>query len=148
MRIRERTSGNRLTTWRMSRGGRSEKPWGGVLPPRRVSLRARAVAGGPTASATSSIVGKSKLARLRRSFRHAMRRLWGVVTEGRKTAKHEHCVSPRLGSGTDPEPCAGSPWWVRAADSCVASRHVSSEGRPKSRFRYRRALFSCFFPTP
>ena len=50
-----------------------------VLPPRRVSLRARAVAGSPTASATLSVVGGSKLARLRQWFRRAMRQLWGVV---------------------------------------------------------------------
>ena len=49
------------------------------LRPRRISLRARAIAGSPTASATLSVVGGSKLRRLRLWFRQAMRRLWEVV---------------------------------------------------------------------
>ena len=49
------------------------------LRPRRISLRARAVAGSPTASATLSVVGGSKLRRLRLWFRRAMRRMWEVV---------------------------------------------------------------------
>ena len=52
---------------------------GGVLPPRPISLRARVTIGSPTVSATLSVVGGSKVARIRQWFRRAMRRLWKVV---------------------------------------------------------------------
>ena len=52
---------------------------GVVLPPRPISMRARLTAGSPTMSASLTVVGGSRLARLRRWFRCAMRRLWEVV---------------------------------------------------------------------
>ena len=50
-----------------------------VLPPRPVSLRARATAGRPTASFNLTVVGGSKLARLREWLRRKARRIWEVV---------------------------------------------------------------------
>lgn len=50
-----------------------------VLPPRPISLRARITAGSPTVSATLSVVGGSKVARLRQWLRRKARRLWEVV---------------------------------------------------------------------
>jgi hypothetical protein len=50
-----------------------------VLPPRPVSLRARATAGRPTISANLTVVGGSKLARLREWLRRKARRIWEVV---------------------------------------------------------------------
>ena len=53
---------------------------GGVLPPRPISMRAKAILGNVSLSAaTGTVVGDSKLARLRRWFRRARRWLWGVV---------------------------------------------------------------------
>ena len=52
---------------------------GAELPPKSVSVRLRAVAGVPTASATVRVSGGSKWARLRRWFRYAMRRVKEVV---------------------------------------------------------------------
>ena len=52
---------------------------GVVLPPRPTSIRARITSGVPSMSATVTVVGGSKLARLRRWFRRAVRRLREVV---------------------------------------------------------------------
>ena len=52
---------------------------GVVLPPRPISLRARFTAESPTMSVRLSVDGGSRLARLRRWFRRAMRRMWEVV---------------------------------------------------------------------
>ena len=49
------------------------------LPPRPISLRARFTAGSPTMSATLTVVGGSKAARLRQWLRRAMSRIWEVV---------------------------------------------------------------------
>ena len=53
---------------------------GVVLPPRPISIRARFTTGSPTGSASLSVVGGSRLARLRRWFRRAMRRMGEVVS--------------------------------------------------------------------
>ena len=50
-----------------------------VLPPRPISIRARFTAGSPRMSATLTVVGGSKAARLRQLLRRAMSRLWEVV---------------------------------------------------------------------
>ena len=50
-----------------------------VLPPRPVSLRARVTAGRPTVSSNLTVVGGSKLARLREWLRQKARRIWEVV---------------------------------------------------------------------
>ena len=52
---------------------------GVVLPQRPISIRAKFTAGSPRMSATLTVVGGSKVARLRQWFRRAMRRLWEVV---------------------------------------------------------------------
>ena len=52
---------------------------GVVLRPPRVSLRAKVVAGSPRVSATLTVVGGSKLARLRQRLRRATRWFWKVV---------------------------------------------------------------------
>ena len=52
---------------------------GVVLPPRPISLRARATAGSATMSATLSVIGGSKMARLRQWLRRKARALWEVV---------------------------------------------------------------------
>ena len=50
-----------------------------ILPPRPISLRAKGTLGSPTASGTLTVVGGSKVARLRKWCRRATRRLWEVV---------------------------------------------------------------------
>ena len=50
---------------------------GVVFPPRPISMHA--TSGSPRASLNLTVVGGSKVARLRRWFRGAMRRLWEVV---------------------------------------------------------------------
>ena len=56
------------------------KDLGVVLPPRRISLRVKTLLGSLRMSvANVTIVGGSKVARLRQCFRHAMRRLREVV---------------------------------------------------------------------
>ena len=52
---------------------------GADLPPKSVSIRARATSGVATATATLRVSGGSKLARLRQRFRRVMRRVWEVV---------------------------------------------------------------------
>ena len=52
---------------------------GVILPPRPVSLRVRGTLPTLTGSVTLTVVGGSKVARLRRWFRRVMRRLWEVV---------------------------------------------------------------------
>ena len=52
---------------------------GVALPPRPVSLSLRATAGSPTASLNLTVVGGSKLARLREWLRRKARRIWEVV---------------------------------------------------------------------
>ena len=52
---------------------------GVLLPPRPISIRARINAGSPTMSATLTVVGGSKVARLRQWLRRTARRLWEVV---------------------------------------------------------------------
>lgn len=52
---------------------------GVILPPRPVSLRVKATLPSPTASVTVTVAGGSKVARLRRWVRRAIRRLWEVV---------------------------------------------------------------------
>ena len=52
---------------------------GVVLPPRPISLRARATAGCPKVSANLTAVGGSKLARLREWLRRKARGIWEVV---------------------------------------------------------------------
>ena len=49
------------------------------LPPRSVSVRARGVSFAVEVSAAVGTVGGSRLSRLRRRFRRAMRRVWEVV---------------------------------------------------------------------
>ena len=52
---------------------------GVVLPPRPISIRARITAGSPTMSATLTVVGGSKVARLRQWLGRQARGLWEVV---------------------------------------------------------------------
>ena len=52
---------------------------GVVLPRRPISLRMRATAGSPKASFSLTVVGESRLARLRLQLLRAMSRLWEVV---------------------------------------------------------------------
>ena len=52
---------------------------GVVLPPRPSSIRAKFIGGSTSMSATLTVVGGSKMARLRRWFRGTMRRIWEVV---------------------------------------------------------------------
>ena len=49
------------------------------LPPKSVSIRARAIAGAPTVSVTLRVSGGNKWARLRQRFRSAMRRVREMV---------------------------------------------------------------------
>ena len=49
------------------------------LPPKSVSIRARAIAGAPTVSVTLRVSGGNKWARLRQRFRRAMRRVREIV---------------------------------------------------------------------
>ena len=59
---------------------------GVVLPPRTISMCARITAGSPTMSATLTVVGGSKMARLRQWLRRTTRRLWEVVYGKPKTS--------------------------------------------------------------
>ena len=52
---------------------------GVVLPPRPISLSLRVTAGNPTVSANLTVVGGSKLARLREWLRRKARRIWEVA---------------------------------------------------------------------
>ena len=51
-----------------------------VLQPRRISLRAKVLGGRPSLSvANVTVIGGSKVARIRQWFKSAMRRLWAMV---------------------------------------------------------------------
>ena len=52
---------------------------GAYLPPKSVSIRARAISGAATVTAKLRVLGGSRLARLRQRFRHSMHRVWEVV---------------------------------------------------------------------